>query len=309
MRSSTEVIRPVKDLSLLLPRFIAAQDVNESSKATYSKQLKEFFHWLKQNRINKPIRQDLLNYKHFLQDKQLSPLTISNYIVVIRKLFAWTESLGLYQNIGREIRGIKRTKGFRKDCLTVEQVRQLLNVIDRRTITGMRDYCIINTMVHTAIRTIEVVRANIDDLRQVHGETVLYIQGKGHESKDSFVILTKPVLKPLRKYLSCRGKLESNDPLFAGHGNKNNNGRLSTNSLSKLGKYYLRSAGINSPRVTLHSLRHTSITLALIAGASLQQVRELARHMSVDTTLTYSHNLERFDDPPERRISKLLKQH
>ena len=43
---------------------------------------------------------------------------------------------------------------------------------------------------------------------------------------------------------------------------------------------------------TAHSLRHTAVTQALIAGQTLQEVQQFARHSNINTTLIYAHNLE-----------------
>ncbi len=52
------------------------------------------------------------------------------------------------------------------------------------------------------IRTVEVFRGQVEDLRQEGGEAMLWIQGKGRDTKDDFVLLVEETLKPLREYLS-----------------------------------------------------------------------------------------------------------
>ena len=51
-------------------------------------------------------------------------------------------------------------------------------------------------------------------------------------------------------------------------------------------------AGLDSDRLTAQSLRHTAVTQALIAGQTLQEVQQFARHSNINTTLIYAHNLE-----------------
>ncbi len=55
----------------------------------------------------------------------------------------------------------------------------------------------------------------------------------------------------------------------------------------------MRAAGFDSERLTAHSLRHTAITQALLAGSPLQEVQQFARHSSINTTQVYAHNLDR----------------
>ena len=56
-----------------------------------------------------------------------------------------------------------------------------------------------------------------------------------------------------------------------------------------------RQAGIGT-RVTPHLLRHSSITNALEAGASLRKVQDLARHSDPRTTMHYDRNRTSLDD-------------
>jgi len=84
----------------------------------------------------------------------------------------------IYPNIARGVRGTRKAKGFRKDCLTQGQIREALASIDGGSLKGLRDYALFNLLVRTGIRTIEVVRAQVGDLRQQGGEAVLWVQGR-----------------------------------------------------------------------------------------------------------------------------------
>lgn len=66
-------------------------------------------------------------------------------------------------------------------------------------------------------------------------------------------------------------------------------------------------AGFNSRKYTAHSLRHTFATLALLNGASLQEVQMVLRHKDVSTTLIYSHNINRMDNNIELLVGKVIK--
>ncbi len=55
-------------------------------------------------------------------------------------------------------------------------------------------------------------------------------------------------------------------------------------------------AKVSAPRLALHSLRHTHITLAIRGGAPLPVVQKGARHQNVQTTLRYAHDMDSLDD-------------
>lgn len=224
-------------------------------------------------------------------------------MVVVRKFFEYLESAIGYQNVARGIKGAKRAKGFRQDALTVEQIKELLANIDYSAIQGLRDYALLNLMLRTGLRTIEVIKADVGDIRQQSGEAVLWIHGKGRDSKDEFVLLTQDTLKPIYEYLQVRGRTNGADPLFASLSDRNKNKRLTTRSIRRIVKQHLRGIHIDSDRLTANSLRHTFATLALLNGAPLIQVKEAMRHNSIETTMIYAHSLDRISNGAERYVS------
>jgi integrase/recombinase XerC/integrase/recombinase XerD len=172
----------------------------------------------------------------------------------------------------------------------------------------LRDYALINLLIRTGLRTIEVARSNLSDIRQKGGESVLWIQGKGRDTKDEFVVLTKGTKEPIEKYLSSRAKNTKRDrsPIFISHSSRNFGSKLTTRSVSRIVKKRLVAVGIDNSRLTAHSLRHTAITLALKGGASIQEAQALGRHANINTTMIYAHNINRIENAPENKIDKLL---
>lgn len=192
------------------------------------------------------------------------------------------------------------------DPLTLPQVKELLSSIERASVLGQRDYALINLLIRTGLRTIEVIQADREDIRQQGGEALLFIRGKGRDEKDEFAVLTPETLKPIHEYMTARGNGKKDAPLFESQSDRNRGGRLTTRTLRNIIKGRLRTIGIDSDRLSAHSLRHTSITLALQAGATVQEAQALARHANINTTLIYAHNIDRLKDAPERKIDTLI---
>ena len=284
----------------LVERFLASQDTKQTSKETYRRGLMRFMGWIIREGIQDPTREDILAYKGFLRNQDLSSSTLSSYLVAVRKFFEWTEGVKIYPNVAKGIKGARRSRGFRKDSLTIPQIKELLGGIDRSTLRGKRDYALINLLIRTGVRTIEVTRADVGDIRQVGGEAVLWIQGKGRDEKDEFVVLTEETQRPIMDYLRARGRGGESDPLFASLSDRNRDGRLTTRSISRIVKENLRRIGFDNGRLTAHSLRHTTITLALQGGATIQEAQVLGRHTDINTTLIYAHNINRIAHAPER---------
>lgn len=290
-----------------LSDFLASLDIRQSSKNTYQRQLKEFFSWCTATGVTTIHREDLLTYKGYLaKERSLAAFTISGYLTAVRRYFEWLEAYQKHPNIARGIKGPSRKRGFRKDSLTVEQAKNMLTSIDRTTLTGKRDFAMINLMIRTGLRTIEVARAQREDISRQGGETVLFIHGKGRDAKDELVLLTNTTLEPIMEYLDKRGSMRGEDPLFASHSTKNFGQSLTTRSVSRIVKTHLKINSLDDSRLTAHSLRHTAVTLSLLAGATPQEARAMARHADINTTLIYAHNINRIKQAPEKKIDEIL---
>lgn len=289
--------------------FLQALDATERTRATYRRSLRQWTAWLgaRGGDCMSATRQTVLDWKNELLEGH-RPATVNAYLSAVRQLYAWTESEGIKANIAAGIKGARRSPNSPKDSLTVEQSREILE--DRpgedATLSELRDYAIVNLLIRRGLRTIEAVRANIGDVRQVNGQAVLYLQGKGYSDKSDFVILNSACLAPLYAYLEARGCKDPDAPLFAGHGNRNDGGRMTTRTVSRIAKRAMRDHGIEAASLTAHSMRHTAVTLALLGGAPLQEVQAMARHRSINTTMIYAHNLNRMKAGAEHAVDALL---
>jgi integrase/recombinase XerD len=268
-QSSVAVHQQRQDFDTLIDAFLRAHDVKEISRECYRRRLKSFFTWCIANQIKSPSRETILDYKRHLRDEKYSSTSQAAYLVAVRLFFAFCEQENLYRDVAKSIKGPKRERGFRKDALTVSQVHDLLSSIDRTTLKGARDFAAINLMIRTGLRTIEMVRADICDVRQQGGECVLWVQGKSEDSKNQFVVLVPDTLKPIQEYLSMRPTTKDDECLFGSTSDGNRHQRLTTKAIRRLVKERLRAIHLNSNRLSAHALRHTSITIALLAGAPL----------------------------------------
>lgn len=291
--------------SSLCANFLSYLDVRPKTLETYTRALRPFFAYLQTHGITHPTRQHLLAYRDFLRVSHKSA-TVQSYLSAVRLFFRWTQSEGHYPNIAERVKCPPIGREHKKDPLTTEQVRAVLASIDRDSPRGLRDHALLSLMICAGLRSIEAVRADVGDLRTLGGHTVLYIQGKGREEKTEYVKIPASVEHSLRAYLATRGVPGENLPLFAGLSNNHRGQRMSTRALSGIVKARLSTAGYLSDRLTAHSLRHTAVTLALLAGATLQQAQQFARHANMSTTLVYAHNLERMENPCEQSIANAI---
>lgn len=289
----------------LYNRFLAFIDAKPKTVETYTRALRQFFRYLSLNGIDRPTRADVIAFRDQLKEGH-KPATVQNYIVAVRLFFRWAEQERVYPNIADNVKGAKLDAGHKKDYMTSKQIKNVLDKVERETTQGLRDYAILSLMVTTGLRTIEVSRANIEDLRTAGDSTVLYIQGKGRDEKTEYVKVTEEAEAAIRAYFNAAGTPEKGNPLFISLANKNAGQRLTTRSISRIVKTRLQNAGYDSDRLTAHSLRHTAGTLNLLNGGSLEETQQLLRHSNINTTMIYTHHLQRAKNNSERRIANAI---
>ena len=286
----------------LTAQFIRFIDATPQSVKTYNAGIRRLLDYLKRNGITQPTRADILQYRDELKATH-KPASVALYMTAARLFFRWTAQQGIYPNIADHIKGAKLDRGHKKDYLTSGQVKAVFRTADRDSTASKRDYAILAIMVTAGLRCIEVSRANIEDLRTAGDSAALYIQGKGHAERTEYVKLAEPVEKAIREYLAARGETNGRAPLFASDSNNSKGARITTRSISRLVKNHMRAAGYDSDRLTAHSLRHTCATLNLLNGGTPQETQQLLRHANINTTMIYSHALERAANDSEARIA------
>lgn len=284
-----------KRIDELVDNFIEAQDVKQSSKLLYRRTLKQYFNWVesKSYLLSEIARPQLLEYKEELLNSNLSSLTVGSYITSVRRFYEWTEANKYYPNVAKGIKSPKRKQQFKKQPLLPAQATALLNYYQDK---ALRDYAIINLLLRTGLRTVEVIRASVEDIVFKGSQRVLLIKGKGRDEKDNFVLLTDKTYQPIAEYLTTRTATAS-APLFTSTSNNSKGDRLTTRTISYIAKEGLKAIGLDERSFTAHSLRHTGATTILRATGDLEQTRLFCRHTNPATTLIYTATLNE-----ERRL-------
>ncbi len=290
----------------MMTRFVAFIDAKPKTVETYTKALRQLFAFFGEHGISNPGRDDVLAFREELKATGHKPTTIQNYITATRLFFQWAEQEGLYQNIAAHIKGATISREHKKDYLTSRQVKAVLADIDRATAQGKRDYAILALMITGGLRTVEIVRADIGDLRAIGDNSVLFIQGKGRDEKSEYVKLNAQVEAAIRDYLKTRESAREEEPLFTSTSNNNRGQRMTTRAISGIAKAHMKGAGYDSDRLTAHSLRHTAVTLSLLAGKPLEEVQQFARHANIATTMIYNHALDKAKNGCSEAIARAI---
>lgn len=296
------VIRPKDELASpqrideLVEMFISSQDVKQSSRDLYRRTLKLYFSWTKSKgyQLSEVARPQLIEYKEELLASGMSSLTVASYITSVRRFYEWTEANRYFPNVAKGLKSPKRRQQFKKQPLSIDQATDLLRYYQGEP---LRDYAIVNLLLRTGLRTIEVVRANIEDIVYKGSQRVLLVQGKGRDERDNFVLLTDKAYQPIADYLQTRPGARGEEPLFTSASNNNRGERLTTRTISYIAKEGLKAIGLEDKAFTAHSLRHTTAVNILRSGGSLETAQFTLRHSNPATTQIYTATLNE-----ERRL-------
>lgn len=282
------------------------QAQTETTKRTYKTGIKQFVQYIGKDNLQ-PTHDDVLNFVDNMKQEGKAPSTIQTYTVAVRLFFKWAENRRLYPNIAKGVKGAKvNTKAHKKGYLTSSEAQAVLKSIDTQTTAGLRNYAMIGLMLTAGLRTVEVSTAKIEDITTVGDAKVLYIQRKGHQDKDSYVKLASVVYEAIMLYLKERNVTDHSEPLFASLSNNNKGGHVTTRTIRALVKQAFKDAGLTNDALSAHSTRHTSATLNLLNGGSLEETQQLLGHANIETTMIYAHHLERMKNNSEERISEAI---
>ena len=286
--------------------YLSELDASPKTAETYQRALRQYAAWLDSEGVGplEATRETIISYRSNLEAVKKAA-TVNCYLTAVRSFYRWLEARRVYPNVAAGVKGGRMNARSAKDALTREQAARLLSE-HGEGLAGLRDDAMVNLMLRRGLRTVEVSRANVGDIRQVNGKAVLYVQGKGFADKSDFVVLGEECLAPIYAYLDARGKAADDEPLFASVGNRNAGGRMSPRSVSRIAKRRLESCGISSAKLTAHSLRHTAVTFALLGGATVQEAQAMARHASISTTMIYAHNLDRMKAAAETAADRFI---
>lgn len=162
-------------------------------------------------------------------------------------------------------------------------VQRVLSRCDRQTPLGRRNYAILLLLARLGLRAGEVVALNLEDIDWEAGQ--MTVHGKGGRSTQ--MPLPTDVGEAIAVYLrngrprcsSRRVFIRAKAPL---------GGFASSVAICVIVMRALQRAGVESPRKGAHLFRHTLACDLLRQGCSLDEIGELLRHQSPNTTAIYA---------------------
>ncbi len=164
-----------------------------------------------------------------------------------------------------------------------DTVNQLLNVVDRSTWMGMRNYLILSMLWTLGLRISELTRLTIGSFEPGHGHKTGLLRIKGKNKKQRALFVVDRLYDNLMNYLAHSKTLKiKKAPLFPVESGK----ALSNNRIQKKLKEYCKTAGITQ-RLTPHVLRHSFATEMYHAGVPLNAIKAMMGHSKKAETAIY----------------------
>ena len=179
------------------------------------------------------------------------------------------------------------------EILTIDEQKTLLKQPNKRYRTGLRNYCIMLTMLNAGLRSSEVIKLKCCDIDFNSGK-IKIVQGKG--KKDRIVWIDEESLQFLQEWRERRTK-----------------GEFFFNNLKgdKLHSSYLRAALARygkradiEKRVHPHMLRHSFATDLYKQTKNIRLTQKALGHADLSTTMIYCHIV---DDEIENSMKNFRK--
>jgi len=164
-----------------------------------------------------------------------------------------------------------------------DEVRCMLEAVDRRTVCGRRDYAILLLLVAYGIRGHEIAKLTLDDIDWEHERLRIPERKAGHSTAYP---LAKVVAEALIDYLK-HGRPQTADRhlffrMFAPQA------PITDGAVSSRVAVYLHKAGIQVHRPGSHTLRHTCVQRLIDAEFPLKTIGDYVGHRSSQSTQIYT---------------------
>jgi integrase/recombinase XerD len=167
--------------------------------------------------------------------------------------------------------------------VTWEEVRRLLEAIDRRAPAGRRDYAILLLLVTYGLRAHEIAALTLDDIDWRQERLRIPERKAGHSTAYP---LSSIVAQAIVDYLqNGRPQTADRHVFFRAVAPQN---PITGDTVSSRAAHYLHKIGISVPRAGSHTLRHTCVQRLVDAEFDLKVIGDYVGHRCATSTEIYS---------------------
>ncbi|MGG1550474.1 tyrosine-type recombinase/integrase [Paenibacillus ferrarius] len=232
------------------------------------------------------------------QNKPKAPATVAIHIAPLRTLYKWgsDSNIGIFQhNPLTSVRTPKISVTSKNNYLTKREVIRLCEQLKKQ---GQREYLIGLTLILLGLRVSELVAMEWGHFHTDPEESSMWLTVYGKGEKQREVKIPSLLWSLFTKYFPplTQKSAASDRKIFP----------LSVRRIEKMIQTAREQCGLEK-KVTPHWLRHTNATLALLNGATLQQVQESLGHSHINTTQRYLHTVQQIEKAAPDFVENSLK--
>lgn len=262
------------------------KSLSENTVMAYASDLDKLIQYLKEENINimDVSLDDLENFAAGLRDIGIHPRSQARILSGIRSFFHFLLIEDYIQQDPSELLESPQIGKHLPDILSVDEIDNLINAIDRSTKEGQRNCAILETLYSCGLRVSELCNLKISDLYLDEG--FIKVEGKG--SKQRLVPISPKAIKEIKNYFLTRSdgliKPEFEDYVFISRFGKN----ISRIMVFHIIKELADKIGLKKS-ISPHTFRHSFATHLLEGGANLRAIQSILGHESIGTTEIYTH--------------------
>lgn len=246
----------------------------------------------------------VLKYRAKLFAAGLKEATVNRRLSSIKSLVKFARKLGVC-SYSLEVVELEKVKAYRDttgvDAQTMGAVVQL---IDRSTVQGKRDYALLRLLWENLLRRNEVSQLNIKDF-DPH-ESRLRILGKGQGTNDEWVKLSAATINAICDWLQVQSNITVSSPLFISLDNRSRGHRLTGDGIRKIVVNYFGEADVKK-LMSPHRIRHSSITTLLeVTQGDVRKTQKASRHAKLDVLIVYDDNRKKGQSEMTNLLADLI---
>ncbi len=233
------------------------------------------------------VQQDHINdYLRLLNEMDISARSQARMLSGVRSFFQYLILENIVASDPTELIEGPKTNRYLPEVLSYEEIRRMIEAIDRSHPQGTRNVAILETLYACGLRVSELTGLRLSQVSFEHE----YIHVLGKNNKERLVPISREALRHIQLYLEGdRNRMmhidkASNDILFLNRRGK----KLSRVMIFTIIRNAAEAAGITKT-ISPHSFRHSFATHLVEGGADLRAVQEMLGHASVTTTEIYTH--------------------
>jgi integrase/recombinase XerD len=257
--------------------------LSKNTILAYKTDILKFINFIKIKKIiiNNVEYCDIIDFLIYIKSFGLSSNSIYRLILSLKQFYKFLNSEEIIKK--NPVFYITSPKVPKKlpSVLTFEEIICLLNSIDAKNETNIRNKAMIELLYATGLRISELVNLKFSDIN--FKDCFLRIIGKG--DKERIIPFCEKAKKFLNIYISKRkNNYNENDNIFISRFGK----KLSRVEFWRQFKNIAKNAGIVK-NITPHTIRHSFATHLLSGGADIRFIQEMLGHSSITTTQIYTH--------------------